>query len=294
MILSRSFKNATRLSDMAPLSPSQTRDLLQSLDHKARKNLGQNFLIDGNIVRKSILAADIKENDCIVEIGPGLGTLSQSLLAEKVHLYAIELDSTLAEYLRSNLQPKFPDTFNLLEGDAVEFPRAGLPISSETRFKVVANLPYAITSVWLDALLNRPLPEAMVLMLQKEAADRLTASHGSKHFSAITIFLSAAFRKVSSYNVSSQCFYPIPKIDSALLHLEKLPSPFLFEQKTRNLIRELFTQRRKQINRLAKILPKAMPWLESLTDFDCSTQSRPDEIPLEAWKKLDEIVRSEI
>lgn len=265
-----------------PLSPSETRRLLAELEHRPRKPLGQNFLIDGNIVRKSLQLAGVQPGDRILEIGPGLGTLTEALLEAGAEVHAVELDRRLAGYLRETLQPRFPEAFHLLEADAVEHPRGSLPASVES-FKVVANLPYAITTPWIERMLAAPLPRTLVLMMQKEAADRLTASPGSKAFGAVSIFLSAAYQRAGLHRVSRSCFHPVPGVDSQLLHLERRPTPFLFSLPARAAIRGLFTQRRKQIGHLLQGDAPLQPWLEILPRFNCSRTSRPENIPLEVW-----------
>jgi len=194
-----------------PLSPTATRDLLARLGHAPKRFLGQNFLVDGNIVRKSLELAEVKPGDAVVEVGPGLGTLTTALLEAGADVWAVEKDRVLHSHLETQLAPRFPDRFHLLEGDAVEHPLAGLdagrppPVSFATErgegaappgiasrvqeFKIVANLPYAIATPWLDAVLAGPLPLLMVLMLQREAAQRYAAAPGSKSFGAISVFL---------------------------------------------------------------------------------------------------------
>lgn len=270
-----------------PLTPSATRELLASIDHRPRKNLGQNFLIDGNIVRKSLELAGISETSRVVEVGPGLGTLTRSLLEAGATVFAVELDPKLATYLQENWVEPAEGRLQLMQADAVAFPVAGLPDSPD-EFKVVANLPYAITTPWLAAVLERShLPRSLTLMLQKEAADRLIAPHGSKSFSAITIQLSAAYKKVARHPVARQCFYPVPGVDSVLLHLEKLEMPHRLGPESLSIIRNLFTRRRKQVGQCVRDFPQLAAWLDQLHEFGGSRQSRPDEIPVEAWLKLD-------
>ena len=272
-----------------PLTPSQTRDLLQSLDHRPRKPLGQNFLIDGNIVRKSLQLAELKKGDVVLEIGPGLGTLIEAMLEAGCTVHAVELDARLAEHLRATLSRKFPERFHLFEGDAVKFPRAGITTTIEN-LKIVANLPYAITTPWLEAVLEAPLPEQMVLMMQKEAADRITARPGSKAYGAISILIGAAYEKAAIHPVSRSCFYPVPGVDSLLLHLRRKADAVLFCKASRMLIRQLFTQRRKQIGSLLQKEPGLHQWLEQLPEFGCSRTDRPEDIPLQAWVALDALL----
>ena len=144
-----------------PLSLSETRDLLARLAHMPRKWLGQNFLVDGNIVRKSLELGEIVSGDTVVEVGPGLGTLTRTLLGAGVELYAVEADRTMLFHLEESLLPQFPKTFHLTEGDAVKLPRAGLKDPLDGSFKVIANLPYAISTPWMDAICAGPHPSLM-------------------------------------------------------------------------------------------------------------------------------------
>lgn len=272
-----------------PLTPSDTRALLEKLGHFPKRFLGQNFLVDGNIVRKSLELAEVKEGDRVVEIGPGLGTLTSALLAAGAEVWAVEKDRTLHGYLAEILQPQHPDRFHLVEGDGVDLPRAGMPLeAAASGFKVVANLPYAISTPWMDAVLSAPLPERMVLMLQQEAAQRYAAVAGSKQFSAISIFLQAAYDVAPGHKVAAACFHPRPDIESFLLNLVRKASPCVFTPETKSLIRSCFQQRRKQIGAL---LRERLPdggntWLGYLKNHGLDAKARPEDIPVEYWLKL--------
>jgi len=267
-----------------PLTPTATRELLTSLGHRPRKELGQNFLIDGNVVRKSLALAEVQAGDAVVEVGPGLGTLSQALLEAGAQVFAVEFDPRLAAHLRETHVEQA--RFSLVEGDAVQVPLGDLPEAVGDRFKIVANLPYAITSPWLEQVLQGPLPETLVLMLQKEAADRLAAQPGGKHFGALAVFLQAAFHVAGMHKVSRQCFYPVPDVDSVLLHLTRQPSPRRFSAETRQAIRRLFTQRRKQLGGLTKHDPILAPWLERVAVHGVSPKTRAEAVPFAAWWEL--------
>ncbi|MDP0499296.1 MAG: 16S rRNA (adenine(1518)-N(6)/adenine(1519)-N(6))-dimethyltransferase RsmA [Verrucomicrobiota bacterium JB022] len=277
-----------------PLTPSRTRALLEQLGHLPRKPLGQNFLIDGNIVRKSLAMAQIGAGDTVVEVGPGLGTLTRALLAAGCEVHAVELDTRLAAHLRDTLGENAPEpvpTFHLKEGDAVDFPLGHLTLQPEQDYKIVANLPYAITSPWLDEVMQQPgRPSRLVLMMQKEAADRLTAPCGHKHYSAITIFLQSAYREFGRHAVSRQCFYPVPGVDSVLLGLERLPEPRYFTEAARHAIRQIFTQRRKQIGALVRGEAALEAWLATAAaSHGVKSTDRPEVIPLPAWQLLAEL-----
>ena len=271
-----------------PLSPTATRDLLIQLGHSPKRFLGQNFLVDGNIVRKSLELARVQPADAVVEVGPGLGTLTSALLEAGAEVWAVEKDRTLHAHLTEQLAPKYPGRFHLVEGDAVDLPLAHLPAERATKgFKIVANLPYAIATPWLDAVLAGPLPERMVLMLQQEAAQRYAARPGSKSFGAISIFLQSAYDVAPGHKVAASCFFPRPDIESHLLNLVRRPAPFLFPPAAKALIRGCFQQRRKQIAALLRgRLPDATGWRELLRQHDLSEQTRPEAIPVEAWQQL--------
>lgn len=271
-----------------PLSPTSTRELLQDLEHFPNKKLGQNFLIDGNIVRKSIELAEIGPESNVVEVGPGLGTLTRAILATGASLWAVERDATLAAHLRSKLVPDQPN-LKLTEGDCLDHPRAGLPEEAASLgFKIVANMPYAVSTPWMEAIITGPLPERMVLMLQKEAADRYVAPHGIKNFGAISIFLQSAYEVHSKHLVKAQCFHPAPKVDSALLRLDRKDNAIHFSSKARECIRRIFTQRRKQLGALCRRdpEPQAQVWFDSLTATGISPTIRPEELAIEHWQTL--------
>lgn len=265
------------------LSPSQTTSLLRTLGHEPVRKLGQNFLIDSNIVRKSVELAEVVKDDIVVEVGPGLGTLTGALLSAGAKVYAVELDKRLFNHIKSTFEGI--DNLNIINADAIDFPRASLG-EDILNFKIVANLPYAISTPWLDEILSGKLPSLMSLMLQKEAAQRFYAAKNSKEFSPISIFLNSAYEVKESHKVSASCFYPRPKVDSILLALKIKENPFVFSQKTKELIRKIFSRRRKQIASIVKDLesPGATLWLNSSTLF--TPESRPETIPLAAWQEL--------
>ena len=277
--------------------------------------LGQNFLVDGNIVRKSLELAQVAPGDTVIEIGPGLGTLTAALLEAGADVWAIEKDRTLHAHLTETLAPRFPATFHLTEGDAVELPLAGFPglsaplwagcphpasgrqrgegtpptfSSAPASFKIVANLPYAISTPWLDTVLSGPLPARLVLMLQLEAAQRYAAAPGTKQFSAISIALQSAYEVAPGHTVAAACFFPRPDVDSHLLHLVRRPAPFVFTPETKALIRACFQQRRKQLGALLRDrLPDGgRTWFDQLAAAGLSPRSRPEEVPVALWQRL--------
>ena len=271
-----------------PLSPTFTRELLQQLEHIPNKRLGQNFLVDGNIVRKSVKLAEVSEGDCVVEVGPGLGTLTKAVLETGARVWAVERDARLAKHIRDQLLRQ-QSNLRLIEGDCLNYPLAGLPIANANdRYKIVANLPYAVSTPWMDAVIAGPLPDRMVLMLQKETADRYGALHCSKTFGAISIFLQSAFDLSSKHPVSAKCFHPSPKVDSVLLCLDRRTDCVRFSPIARDYVRRIFTRRRKQLGALCKGDKQtgAIEWFKDLIKRGISPTIRAEELALAHWHRL--------
>lgn len=271
------------------LSPSETTRLLRQLEHRPNKKLGQNFLVDGNLVQKSLRMADLPEGVPVLEIGPGLGTLTEKLLSFGHPVYAVEIDRRLEKHLRQSLVHYLEsDQLDLLRADAVKSPLGNLPEQIH-QYAVVANLPYAISSAWLEGVLGSgKLPIRMVMMLQKEAAERMLARPGTKEFNALSIFLQSCYQPSGTHPVPGQCFYPAPSVDSVLLRMDRLPQPIEFSKSARELVRRIFTQRRKQIGSLIKKEPEPIievmqGWLAE--EGLCPTL-RPEKIEVGQWATL--------
>ena len=271
------------------LSPSATIDLLRQLDHLPNKKLGQNFLIDGNLVEKSISMAALPPGLPVLEIGPGLGTLTERLLHLGHKVYAVEIDRRLEAHLRQRLGSFIEsEQLDLLRADAVKSPTGNLP-ASISDYAVVANLPYAISSAWMEGVLGSGnLPIRMVMMLQKEATERMLAPSGTKAYNALAIFLQACFQSAGTHAVPGQCFHPAPAVDSVLLRMDRLPQPFVFSRPVRLLIRRIFTLRRKQLGSLIKKEPEELrvtllTWLEK--NALCPT-IRPETVTVSQWIDL--------
>ena len=271
------------------LSPSETTQLLRQLEHRPNKKLGQNFLIDGNLVEKSIRMADLPEGLPVLEIGPGLGTLTEKLLSSGHPVYAVEIDRRLEEHLRQSLVHYLEsDLLDLLRADAVKSPLGNLPEKIH-QYAVVANLPYAISSAWMEGVLGSgKLPVRMVMMLQKEAAERMLARPSNKEFNALSIFLQSCYQQGGIHPVPGQCFYPAPSVESVLLRMDRLPQPIEFSKSARELVRRIFTQRRKQIGSLIKkepepIIEEMQGWLAE--EGLCPTL-RPEKIEVDQWATL--------
>lgn len=257
-----------------------TIDTLASLGHRPTKKFGQNFLVDANVVEKFVRSAGLKIGDNVVEIGPGLATVSEEILKCGAKLFAIELDKRLFKFLEEKYRGN--ENFNPMNGDAVEFPIAALDKKCRS-YKIVASLPYAISSPWLESLLQcENLPESMAIIIQLDAANRFLAPHGTKSFGPTSIFLQSAYAKVALCKVARNSFYPVPAVDSAMLFLAKKEQPFLFSREVKRVIREIFTNRRKQISKIANECNLSIgEWLHR---NKIPSKARPEQVPVGTWQ----------
>jgi 16S rRNA (adenine1518-N6/adenine1519-N6)-dimethyltransferase len=208
-----------------------------------KRSLGQHFLIDHNITRKIVALAAVTPDDLIVEIGPGTGELTEALLKQGAKVLAIEIDATLSAPLKDRLSA-FPN-FELVLGDACRYPYQTI----NRPFKVVANLPYNISTPILFRLLEeRGHITNMILMLQKEVAERLAAQAGSKTYGALSILFQLFADVTIAFSVSANCFRPRPKVSSAVIHVTPLLAakvPILNEPFFERVVRGAFSHRRK-------------------------------------------------
>jgi 16S rRNA (adenine1518-N6/adenine1519-N6)-dimethyltransferase len=224
---------------------------------RAKKSLGQNFLSDSNIQRRIVNALEPEPTDVVLEIGPGMGALTHHLVGAVKQLIAIELDDTLAERLHLELGNR-PD-FKLVHADALEvdFALLGLPAD----YKAVGNIPYNITTPLLFKLLERAhRPRLIVVMVQKEVAERITAAPGGKEYGALSVGVQSVASAQRLFTVARGAFRPVPGVDSAVVRITPFSPPRLSaaeEQDVRALTRATFGQRRKQ---LQKVLRTTAPY----------------------------------
>ncbi len=272
---------------LAPPTPGQLRRLLAAEKLRPRRSLSQNFLTDGAALDAIVEAAALAPGDRVVEIGPGLGVLTRRLLAAGASVLAVELDPRLAAYLRRELDGV--PGFELIEADALTLhPREILPGEP---FKLVANIPYHITSPLLHAFLEgeRP-PELTVLLVQREVAERVSAPPG--RMSYLSVFVQNVSDASIVAVVPAAAFEPAPEVDSAILLLRRRPAPEVPPGPAREpfyrVVQAGFRQRRKQIhNGLARELPIALSTvLEALTACGVDGERRPQTLTLVEWACL--------
>ncbi len=259
---------------------TEVRQVLAELDIRPSKALGQNFLIDGNILRILIEQADLRRDESALEIGPGLGVLTVELVARARRVVVIEKDPRLCQYLRGQL-----DGVELIEGDAVAvLERADFQIDAP--YKVVSNLPYNISTPILERLVEREdKPRAMVLTVQREVAHRLAATPRHKDYGALTVFTQLWYHVTIAHDISPRCFYPAPKVDSAIVVLErrdprvKLGTGAPFHA----VVRAGFGQRRKMLHKLLAPFGDAD---DAFAAASVASTARAEELALEQWIML--------
>ena len=261
--------------------------------HHARKRFAQHWLIDAAVLTQILDAADVQPDDRLLEVGPGRGALTERLLASSASaVHAVELDRDLV----SGLKQRFADQarFSLQEGDVLSVPLTLADGRAAT--KVVANIPYNITGPLLERLLgrlDRPVDhpyQRLVLLLQKEVAQRIRALPGQSCFSALSVRLQLLARCTTVCPVPPRSFKPPPKVHSEVILIEPLAPEQRLEpllaKRVESLLRQAFLARRKMLrNTLAKVLPAAE--LNALADdLGISLQQRPQELSPTTWVEL--------
>ncbi len=252
------------------LSPARVHAALRALDLRPSRGMGQNFLIDGAALMKIINAAGLTADDTVIEVGPGLGVLTWELVQRARAVIAVELDRRLAERLRAEFRA-FPN-LAIIQGDVLRLPpesilaERDLDAASGARpYKVVANLPYAITSAALRHFLSDPLrPTLMVVLVQREVADRICARPGDLSVLAHAVQIYAEPEIVA--RIPASCFFPVPEVESTILRLRIRSQPAVAPDQPEALLRLIkagFLHPRKQ---LGNALPGGMAAMGMKTD----------------------------
>ncbi len=229
--------------------PSTIREINRDYGFKFTKSLGQNFLIDGNILNKMIAESEITKEDVVLEIGTGIGTLTQALAEAAGKVFAVEIDRELEPILADTLEDY--DNIEILFANFLDI---DLKEEIEKRFgnrsiKVVANLPYYVTTPILIKLLNSGVPiESIQIMVQKEMGERMTSGHGNKDYGSLSVYVQLRTEAEIVIHVPKTCFMPAPKVDSVvvLLKPKELPS-WIDTERMEKIVRAAFSKRRKTV-----------------------------------------------
>lgn len=230
---------------------TNTIEILQKYHFSFQKKFGQNFLIDGNILGKIVDAAQITEEDCVLEIGPGIGTMTQYLAERAKSVIAVEIDKNLIPILQDTLSSY--ENVKVIHEDIlkVNIDRIVREENNGKPIKVVANLPYYITTPIIMALFENHIAlQSITIMVQKEVADRMQAVPGTKDYGALSLAVRYYARPEIIMRVPASCFMPKPNVDSAVIRLtrhEKPPVEVTDEARLFAVIRASFNQRRKTL-----------------------------------------------
>lgn len=233
-------------------SPTRTRAIMESYGLTFKKSLGQNFLTDINILNKIVVAADVTEADDVIEIGPGIGALTEQLAKRAHQVMALEIDDRLIPVLKDTLAPY--DNVTIVHQDVLKADLKALiaqNFDGKHNLKIVANLPYYITTPIILHLLDTKIDfEKIVVMMQKEVADRLAATPGNKDYGSLTVAVQYEMDADIAFIVPKTVFIPQPKIDSAIIVLEKKDSqPYqpADEEFFKKMVKGIFLHRRKSL-----------------------------------------------
>lgn len=278
--------------------PSNTIEILQKYNFNFQKKFGQNFLIDTNILEKIIDSAEITKNDCVLEIGPGIGTMTQYLAERAGEVVAVEIDKNLIPILSDTLSAY--DNVTIINEDILkvdinkicEEKNGGKPI------KVVANLPYYITTPIIMGLFESHVPlKSITVMVQKEVADRMQVGPGTKDYGALSLAVQFYAKPEVVCQVPPTCFIPKPGVGSAVIRLTRYGEPPVQvqdENKMFALIRAAFNQRRKTlVNSLGNasgINVSKDAVAQAIEEMNLSPTIRGEALTLEQFARLSDLL----
>ena len=282
----------TRLSPLA--TPSATRVVLEKHGLATKKALGQNFLVNDAVLGKIVDLAELSPEDDVLEVGPGIGTLTIALLKSARRVVSVERDADLPAVLAETCAP-WASTFTLVNKDALELKTEDLPFMPG---KLVANLPYAVAAtVVLDVFERFPSVQQETVMVQAEVADRMCAKPGTKNYGAYTVKLRQYARPAGRFSVSPGNFFPPPRVESAVLRLDRVATPQTDAERaaTCTMADAAFATRRKTIANSCKTYfggqgARGKAMLDSLSqvfsDADIDPKRRGESLTLEEFQRL--------
>jgi 16S rRNA (adenine1518-N6/adenine1519-N6)-dimethyltransferase len=283
---------------------AEMRQMLSERGIQLTKSLGQNFLHEEKVVAKIAAAGELTKADKVLEIGPGLGPLTELLIAQADEVLAIEMDARLVEILRarfgseSRLQaasgPAGAGTpnLNVLHADALKF------LEREPRdwrgWKLVSNMPYSVASPLLVELaLVEHGPERMVVTLQLEVAKRLKAQANEEDYGLLTLLVQLNYEPRAMFRISAGCFFPQPNVDSACLTLVRRAKPLLAPEQTRafvRIVKQAFSQRRKMMAKLLRAYWPEEKLTAAMNELGLSLQIRAEAVTLQQFVRLTQLL----
>lgn len=280
-------------------NPTSTIAILQKYQFNFQKKYGQNFLIDSNILEKIIAVAGVNQNDCVLEIGPGIGTMTQYLCENAREVVAVEIDKKLIPILEQDTLSSY-DNITIINEDIlkvdinaiVQEKNNGNPI------KVVANLPYYITTPIIMGLFESRVPlDSITIMVQKEVAERMQVGPGTKDYGALSLAVQYYAKPEVMLTVPASCFMPRPNVDSAVIKLtrhDKPPVTVSDEKLMFDIIRGSFNQRRKTLvnglGNAAGLNIKKEQVISALEKMGLSPTMRGEALTLGEFAELTELL----
>lgn len=265
--------------------------------HRARKSLGQNFLVDANQQRRIVAALDPTPDDTVIEIGPGQGALTRHLAGSVGRLILIELDRDLAPALVH----EYADAphVTVVQADVLDTDLRALAGGDMTHVKVIGNIPYNITTPIIFRLLERDVrPERIVLMIQREVADRILAQPGDSDYGALSVGVRSVARVERLFHVGRGSFRPVPGVDSSVIRIVPITPPPLSardEEDLRELTRAAFSWRRKQLQKTLRSAPGFALDTDAVAELERRTgiplQQRPEQLSPDALITLARALR---
>lgn len=276
--------------------PHNTIEVLQKYHFNFQKKYGQNFLIDTRVLNKIIAAAEITEDDCVLEIGPGIGTMTQYLAERAGEVVAVEIDRNLIPILEETLSAY--KNVTVINQDILKMDVKGLAEERGKPLKVVANLPYYITTPIIMGLFENHVPlKNITVMVQKEVAERMQAGPGKKDYGALSLAVQYYAKPEIVANVPPNCFIPRPNVGSAVVRMDRYETPPVQvedERKMFAVIRAAFNQRRKTLaNSLANAQEQGISrerTVQALERMGLPAAIRGEALSLEQFAELSNLV----
>ena len=274
----------------------KTAELVKKYNFKFSKSLGQNFLIDDSVPRDIVSGAEVNKEDLVIEIGPGVGTLTAQLLNTAKRVVAIELDNDLIPILEQELGDN--PNFRLIHNDAlkVDFNEV---IGDEESVKLVANLPYYVTTPIIVKLLKENYKfKSLTIMIQKEVAERMNAEPGNKDYGALSLLVQYYCNTRIVRKVPPACFIPRPKVDSIVIRLDRLEEPKVKVDNEKlffDIIRNSFNMRRKTLWNGVKSIGVAKEQLEeAFAEAGVDPKRRGETLSIQEFAKLSDCINSKM
>ena len=269
---------------------SEMKQVLSAGEIRLTRSMGQSFLHDANQLRRIVTAAELTENDSVLEIGPGLGPLTELLLAKARHVLAIEKDRRLFEWLKQRFASA--KNLTLLHDDALDYLARERVDWSD--WKLVANLPYSVASpILVELAQGAGTPARMTATLQLEVARRLTAHAGDDDYGGLTLLIHLRHEPCGFFKIPASCFFPEPEVDSACVTLVRRPEPLLparQEEIFEKVVKKGFSQRRKMMFKLLKEdWPEGM-LNKAFAQAGLDPQVRAERVSLDQFVKLSHIL----